>query len=141
MSIIHGSRGVVYFAHQFAPHFVEAGLLADSEMAAAVGNIDAQIQALTPVLNSATIKKGAGVTSSVSEVPVDIMVKQYEGATYVFAVAMRDGDTRATFSIQGCKGPGAVTALGEDRTIVARDGQWEDAFGGFGVHIYRMAQQ
>jgi len=34
MSIIHGSQGLIYFCHQFQPRFIEAGLLADEEMAA-----------------------------------------------------------------------------------------------------------
>ena len=37
MSLIHGSRGLIYFVHQFKPKFIEAGLLADEEMATAVG--------------------------------------------------------------------------------------------------------
>ena len=32
MSLIHGSRGLIYFVHQFKPKFIEAGLLADEEM-------------------------------------------------------------------------------------------------------------
>ena len=32
MSLIHGSRGLVYFVHQFKPRFVEAALLDDPEM-------------------------------------------------------------------------------------------------------------
>ena len=38
MSIIHGSQGLIYFCHQFQPRFIEAGLLADEEMARCVGD-------------------------------------------------------------------------------------------------------
>ena len=51
MALIRGARGIIYFAHQFKPKFIEAGLLADEEMAAAVGAINKQIQELAPVLN------------------------------------------------------------------------------------------
>ena len=37
MSLIFGSRGIIYFCHQFEPRFIEAALLADDEMAQAVG--------------------------------------------------------------------------------------------------------
>ena len=53
MSLIHGSRGIVYFAHEWEPVFREARLLEDAEMLAAVTRINAQIGALAPVLNSA----------------------------------------------------------------------------------------
>ena len=33
MSLIRGSRGIIYFAYQFKPKFIEAGMLADAEMA------------------------------------------------------------------------------------------------------------
>ena len=33
MALIHGARGIIYFAHEFKPKFIEAGLLADEEMA------------------------------------------------------------------------------------------------------------
>ena len=29
MALIHGADGIIYFAHQFKPKFIEAGLLAD----------------------------------------------------------------------------------------------------------------
>lgn len=146
MSLIHGSRGIIYFAHEFKPKFVEAALLADREMAVAVGQVNAQIQALAPVLNSPTIKDGASVRSSAPDVPVDILVKHYgrggDGATYILAVAMREGGrgkTQATFTVPGRKGPASVAVLGEDRTIAVQDGRWEDAFGAYGVHLYRLA--
>lgn len=102
--IIHGSRGVVYFAHQFAPKFIEAGVLSDTDMTVALQKINAQIKTLAPILNGPTIKNGATVASSAPEVPVDMMVKQHDGATYVLAAAMRDGQTYATFTLPGRKG-------------------------------------
>ena len=53
MSLIHGSRGLIYFCHQFKPKFIEAGLLADAEMARAVGAINRQVHSLAPVLATA----------------------------------------------------------------------------------------
>src|SRR4029079_12982118 len=46
MSIVRGSRGIDYFLHQFKPTSIEAGLLADQEMPAAVTAINKQIQQL-----------------------------------------------------------------------------------------------
>ena len=64
MSLIRGSRGIIYFAHQFKPKFIEAGLLADEAMLAKVTETNRQIHQLAPVLNSPAIPEGAEVESS-----------------------------------------------------------------------------
>jgi hypothetical protein len=141
MSIIHGSRGIVYFAHQFKPTFIEAGLLADPAMSTAVHNVNARIRVLAPVLNSPTIKDGAAVASSAPDAPVDIMVKHHDNSTYVLAVAMRDAPTQATFTLPNRKGPATVTVLAENRTLQSQSGRWTDPFAGFAVHLYQIADR
>ncbi|MGH7969149.1 MAG: hypothetical protein ACREIC_10530, partial [Limisphaerales bacterium] len=51
MSLIQGSRGLIYFVHQFKPNFREAALLDDPEMLAGVTALNRQITRLAPVLN------------------------------------------------------------------------------------------
>src|SRR5690606_34000166 len=58
MSLIHGSRGLIYFVHQFEPAFKEAALLDDPEMLAAVTAINRQIHELAPALNSPSLLDG-----------------------------------------------------------------------------------
>jgi hypothetical protein len=139
MSLIHGSRGLIYFVHQFKPAFREAALLDDSEMLAAVTALNQQINKLAPVLNSPTIRDTASVRSDNSEVPIAMMVKRHNGATYLFAVAMRDGKTEATFTLGGVNGASAVEVLGEDRTLSAKNGSFSDRFGPWDVHLYRLS--
>ena len=55
LAITAGARGIVYFAHEFQPKFVEAGLLAHAEIAAAVRDVDREILSLAPVLNEPTV--------------------------------------------------------------------------------------
>ncbi|MGQ9732148.1 MAG: hypothetical protein ACUVX8_12845 [Candidatus Zipacnadales bacterium] len=136
MSLIHGSMGLIYFVHQFQPNFIEAGLLADEEMLNAVTAINTQIHELAPILNSSSVPEAASVSSSNAEVPIDIMVKQYNDATYIFAVAMRDGKTRGSFNVPGTTGE--VEVLGEKRTLANRAGIFTDEFEGYGVHLYRV---
>ena len=94
MSLIHGSRGIVYFAHEWEPEFREARLLEDEEMLVAVTPVNEQITELAPVLNSAhTVAVTA--TSSVAELPIDALAKRHGGDLYVFAVPMRLGETQA----------------------------------------------
>jgi len=137
MSIIHGTMGLIYFVHEFQPNFSEWALLNDPEMLAAVTQINRQIHELAPVLNSPTALD-AGTAVSL-DVPVAVMMKRYEGATYVFAVAMRDGQTQARFTIQGLSGDQQVEVLGESRSLTACDGVFVDSFNAWDVHLYRVS--
>ena len=139
MSLIHGSMGIIYFVHEWQPAFNESALLSDPEMLAAVTQINQQITALAPVLNSPTLPDAAKVSSSNAAVPVATMVKRQGGAVYLFAVAMREGQTRARFSVQGLMGPQSVEVLGEQRTLDLKDGVFEDDFTPWSVHLYRIA--
>jgi hypothetical protein len=136
MALIHGAKGIIYFAHEFKPKFVEAGLLADEAMAKEVAAINRQIAELAPALNAPDVA-GGSVSSSNSAVPVDFVVRLQEGRTYVFSVAMRDGQTTASFEVPGI-GDARVEALGEGRTIETVGGKWEDRFLGYQVHLYRV---
>jgi hypothetical protein len=136
MSLVRGSRGLIYFAHQFQPRLIEAGLLDDKEMAAAVGAINTKVRELAPVLNSPTVADGVTVSSSTAAVPVEAAVKRREGSIYVFAVGMRDGATTAKLTVAGLTGRAHAEVLGENRTVEVRDGVFSDEFGPWDVHLY-----
>ncbi|MBI2928192.1 MAG: hypothetical protein HYZ36_06755 [Pedosphaera parvula] len=138
MSLIHGSRGLIYFVHEWQPRFDESALLNDPEMLSAVAAINRQITQLAPVLNAATVKNGVTVTTDNPDVPVAAMLKHYGGATWLFTVAMRAGATTARFSLNGWKGDAAVEVLGEDRTFAASGGEFTDTFQPWQTHLYRL---
>jgi hypothetical protein len=138
MSIIRGSRGIIYFVHQFKPEFIEAGLLADAEMLSEVTAVNRQIQELAPVLNSPTVADGAVVMSSEVDIPVEAVIKRHDGAVYVFAVGMRDGTTTARFRVAGVPAESRVEVLGEDRALVLKGGAFEDRFEPWDVHLFRV---
>lgn len=138
MSLVHGSMGIGYFCHIFSPSFIEAGLLSVTANAEAVGAINAQIEALAPVLNTPSLANGATVSSSNSAVPVDIMVKRYAGRLYVFAVAMRSGATTATFQLRGVS-TATAAVLGESRTLQVTGGALGDSFEPYAVHLYEIS--
>ena len=138
MSIIHGSTGLIYFVHQFKPRFIEAALLHDAEMLQAVTRINRRIHELAAVLNGPTIASGAAVTSSSAEVPVDILVKRHGGATYVFAVCMRDAAATATFTVPGLRKGATAEVLDEGRKVPVSAGRFQDRFGAYDVHLYKI---
>ncbi len=137
MSLIHGSRGIIYFVHQFKPVFREAALLDDAEMVRGVTGINQQIQELAPVLAAPTVTNVVTVQSA-SDVPVATMVKKHANATYVFAVAMRNQATKGTFKFAGGSRDAKVEVLGESRTVAMRSAEFSDEFQPYGVHLYRV---
>lgn len=138
MSLIHGSRGLIYFVHQFEPTFIEASLLRDEELLKGVTAINREIHELAPVLNSPTVKDGVAVTSSNPDAPVAAIAKRLGGSTYLFAAGMRDVAVTASFALSGRMGATAEV-LGERRTVAVRDGRFEDDFRPYEVHLYRIA--
>jgi hypothetical protein len=139
MSLIHGSRGLVYFVHVFKPTIIEAGLLEDKEMTEAVGKINKQVMELAPALNGPNAGAGSTVTSATKAAPVDAVIKQQGGATYVFAVAMRNKATKAEFAVKGLSGKVQAEVIGEGRKIEVNDGKFADDFKGYEVHLYKIA--
>ena len=137
MSLIHGSQGIMYFVHQFSPTFREDGIFNYPSLVQAVTGINAQIISLAPVLNSSTVVNGVQVSSSPPSVPIDTLEKHYSSATYLFAVAMRNNSTAATFTIPGIQ-TGTVDVIGENRQITIASGKFQDSFNGYEVHLYQI---
>lgn len=138
MSLIHGSRGLIYFVHEWQPRFNESALLDDPEMLAAVSRLNHQIHRLAPVLNSPSLPHLARVTTEPADVPVAFAVKQHGDATYLFAVAMRDRPVQARFTLPTAAPARPVEVLGEDRSIPVVDGTFTDTFHGWDVRLYRL---
>jgi len=140
MSILHGSRGIIWFVHQFKPTFREAGLLDDGVMLDAVTAVNKEITELAPVINAGKDLRGLMVKSADEDAPVVMMGKEYNGKTYVFAVEMRNLKTTATFKVPGLGNGQKVEVVGENRTITSANGEFADAFPAWGVRIYRIAK-
>lgn len=147
MSIIHGSRGLVYFCHQFQPKFIEAGLLADEEMSRAVGQINKQIGQLAGAINSSQavavdVQCSAAASPELEKAglkPLAAIARRHESKLYIFAVRMEGTPAEATFTLPAAGG-GTVEVLGEGRTLPVRGGKFRDKFDGYGVHLYGLSE-
>lgn len=137
MSIVFGSRGLIYFVHQFKPKFIEAALLADPEMQNAVGATNHRIQSLASVINAPPVTMGTRVTCANPAAPVCFTVRQTAGFRYIFAVGLTDNTTVARFELSETPAA-AVDVLDEQRTLPLKAGQFADTFKGWDVHIYRV---
>ncbi|UCF15741.1 MAG: hypothetical protein JSW59_20290, partial [Phycisphaerales bacterium] len=138
MSIIHGSTGLIYFVHEWEPRFNESALLSDPQMLSAVTKINRQIAELAPVLNSPTAEEAVSVHTDNNRIPVATMAKKHNGATYIFAVAMRGEATTATFKVRHAEDNKTVEVIGENRRTACRDGTFTDRFGAWDVRLYRV---
>ena len=135
MSLIHGSRGIIYFVHQFKPAFNESAILADPENLAAITRINAQIKELAPVLNSPSLP-----LKITDQLPIATMKKKYKGETYLFSVGMENRETEAVIAASGFPQEGTTAeVLGENRTLKISDGQIRDHFKPYEVHLYKIA--
>ena len=165
MALIHGSRGLIYFVHQFKPVFKEAALLDDPELLAAVTAINRQVREFAPLLNSPSIVDGVSVRSespsavlrtpsskpgqkdgmtahSVDERSIAWMLKRRGDTAYLFAVNMRNGPVRGSFLIResalGLGSELSATVLDESRRISTRNGELTDDFKPYEVHLYEL---
>jgi hypothetical protein len=135
MALIHGATGFGYFCHSWTPTLNDAALLSDATMLAAVTAINKEITSLAPVLNSASTKSYASVSSSNTAVPIDMMTKNYGSVNYIFSVGMRPGTTTATFTVNAGN---KVEVIGESRTLAVSAGKFTDNFASYGVHLYKI---
>ena len=134
MSLIHGSRGLIYFVHQFKPTFHEAALLEDPEMLTAVTAINRQVHSLAPVLNSPyngpVVRSGGTLVAAVE--------KRHGNATWLFAVSMQNTPGQATFRLTDIPDDTVAEVLDEHRTIAVRERRLVDDFKPYEVHLYRI---
>jgi hypothetical protein len=138
MSIIHGADGYGYFCHAGFPSNVNPqAVLSDGPMVAGITEVNNQVTSLARVLNTPDVKGRVSVSSSNGAVPIDILVKEYQGGLYIFAVTMRPGAVSGTFTVNSPP-PGTATVLGESRSLTVSGGTFTDTFGSYAYHLYQI---
>ena len=138
MSLIRGSRGLIYFVHQFKPVFREAALLDDPEMLKAVTHLNRQIHQLAPVLNSPSITNGLSFKNPAAESSIAWMIKRHEKKVYLFTANLNPKSAEASFVLSGFPGQSKVEVLEEGRGLEMKNGSFTDQFEPYGVHLYQI---
>jgi hypothetical protein len=140
MAIIHGATGITYFIHgkTSVSSFDDRALLRPENAArlAGVTAINNEVTSLAAVLKSQSITGLVTLTNIVGTNEVDFMVKQRNGATYLFAVGMRDLTTTKGFQFQNLSST-EMEVIGENRTVPVTNGWFTDTFNGYEAHLYR----
>ena len=138
MALIRGSRGLIYFVHQFRPTFIEAALLADPEMLAAVSNINRQVRELAPVLNSPSLTERVQVSANKPGNPIATLHKRLADTDYLFAANLRNEAITTTLESADWAKATQAEALDESRSLALKSGRYEDVFRPYDVHLYRI---
>ena len=100
IAICCGASGIVWFAHEFEPVFVEAGMLQYPEITTAVRTTNAEVQAHAAALRSEAVADAVTVTT---EPPGELAVRvhRHDGALHVFAASLQPAPLRATLRVRG----------------------------------------
>jgi len=154
MAIIRGAKAIGYFTHSWvepseignpnsklkrgqSKYYTQFGVPPENQKE--LGKINTQITKLTPIICSADVigkvkeeESGGG--------DVEILVKEYEGKLYIFAVNMKRGETNVKFKVEGLKKGTKIEVDEEKRDIVAEEGMFEDNFKEHAVHIYIISR-
>jgi len=134
MALIHGAKGIVYFVHEFEPHFREDAIFRYPDIVEELTSTNRLIKSLAQVLNSPTISGTAQVHSTSR---IDTLVKVIGNATYIFAVAMQNSPSVVRIEV-GDDHKTYARVIGENRNLAVADGSFEDRFEGYGVHLYEI---
>ena len=134
MALIHGATGIYYFVHEFKPNFREDAIFRYPDIVEEVTKTNRLIKSLAAVLKSSSI---SGTISVSSTTPIATMVKVFENATYIFAVAMQNSPSTVRITVGDGHNTNAQV-LGEDRSLTITHGVFEDQFEGYGVHLYQI---
>jgi len=147
-AIIHGGKGITWYTYG---GFVEParkrfnyGVASSAETWHATTNLTRQLSALSPVLLSDDVAQPkppavlSGPEKDVCGRPsVTLLLKEHEGAVYVFAVNATREAVRVRISTDRT-GLSEGEVLAESRQVRMDGSSFEDVFAPLGVHIYRF---
>jgi len=133
LALVHGAKGIIYWAHTGSRYYIEDY----PEHWAAVKKIAGELRDLSPVL--LTLDSKRKIQLSPKDATIDIMVKELDGRTYVFAVNREPEPCGAGFLLSGTAADSKLDVLFENRAIQAKNGGWKDDFKPLEVHVYRLS--
>ena len=138
-AIISGARGIIYFVHQFEPRFVEASLLENPDLLAAVTALNRDVTDFAPVINGEEMSGHLTVSSDAGADRFRVMHRRAQGADWIFAASWHDKPATAVFTLSPPQGGRArVAVVGEARTVQRLGPRFQDDFPPYSVHIYLL---
>ena len=139
LSIIHGSRGIIYFVHQFKPQFKEASILADPPLSDAVRIINFRIQNLAAVINGPDTEDLLTITTAPKAAYIATTTRRSDCYLYIFTSSLHTNEAAATFTLRYAAHDQKIKVLDENRQVDLVAGKFIDDFGAYGTHLYKIA--
>jgi hypothetical protein len=136
IAIASGASGIVYFAHAFEPKFVEAGLLAHPEIAAAVQAVNAEIRVAEPVLCAPRADDAVRIATTGK---VAVRVHRHDGVLHLFTASLLGEPSEVRFTVPGVK-QGTVELVGAKEPLRLIDGAFTVTYPAYGVRHFRIAE-
>lgn len=138
MSIIHGSRGIIYFVHQFEPVFREASVFEDRDLLKAFTELNQQISELAPVLNSPDIP--LKVTCKPEGSSTAAIAKKRGEVIYIFAVEMEGRQSWPQFRLENDQRSFDIEVVDAGRRMSGAPGAFPDDRGlaAYEARIYKL---
>ena len=134
MTIANGSKGIGYFTHSWSPTYSQFRV--DSTVQSEMTRTDRQVTNFTlPLLGPSAAVTQQMLTSGGN---VDYIARQWNGATYIFAVNVNRTNADVRFNGAALAGQ-SVKVFEEGRTIGADATGFQDSFGPLAVHVYVVA--
>jgi hypothetical protein len=135
IAIVHGARGLCYFAAWFSPPYMWAGW--DNTTAGNVAEMQVQhpvITSLAPVLQGVINPPSLGITVPS---PLQACWREANGQGY-FIVVNPTGiaQTNVSLMVKGVPESGTAAVYSQSRNVTILGGKITDSFPAFGVNIY-----
>ncbi|MFZ3103385.1 MAG: PKD domain-containing protein [Smithella sp.] len=143
LNVIHGAKGIGWF-----PYFDSTTI-----RWTAMKKFADQIKVLGPAVLGPAPARTVKDTANTALNRVDTMIREQDGAIYVFAARVTEPDPidgakytgvepefiTVSFTISGLTGSTIATVVDEGRTHAVTDGKFTDTFAKNAVHIYKIA--
>lgn len=137
-AIACGADGIIYFAHEFAPKFVEAGLLAHDDVRAEVAKINREVLESAAVLNSPQLRDLVTINGGDVE-HVAVRAHRHKGSIYLFVASLQNQPSTVQLKIKGTRS-GKVHALDDRNAPQLRGGSLKLELGPYGLARYRVGR-
>ena len=140
LAVIHGSHGIFWYRYAGYSNTENARRGYSDEQWKTLAGISLEFRALydmyctLPVPQTQTVAVISGpAKDAIGFDSVNTLLKRHDGKAYLIVCNSAMADVKARFTVPGAK---SVKEYFEKREFNVADGAFEDAFGGFGVHVY-----
>lgn len=131
LALVHGAKGIIYWAYASSKYRMNDY----PEHWAAMKALAGELRTLSPALLVPDSKRKLAVSGAGDG--IDVMIKEVDGAAYVFAVNGGEKALKASFDLTGCRAESGEVMF-EKRELPVSGGAWSDAFEPLGVHVYKL---